>query len=814
MGKSFAEATRKTTSDVDSELDLDFLPDEGNEDPLDTITGFPSDPANAHLHAGQGSMLMGPRPTSSMHQSQLNILQRTEHAPGPESHEIVRHPSAGLTIKHSTLSRAFVRTITRLGRWKRVLNPKTGPRPNSMGSMGPCGASASAFDIDEISEARDLLTSQSELQKYLGIVTTVPPKVVLPAAPVTSPAVTISADPLGAADTANLQTTTDTEDVHDTDVLDTHEPNVTDSDLANPIPVVTLDEAQETTTFDAASPARDDDQTSLQHEIDFLREPRRAESFRSTSTDSFGEPLTTDRTFPGHHNQWGIDVMSIDDMDFSDTSSMLPPEDPAFPPGLRKPVRKLPNRREFEFVRRSEASSMGITSHESLRDSVASTQSESAPNSAGGMPGPLQKWQMKSLQQTFENISNDEEDSGDVEAALRRLEGQINPKVVQENAEKVDGWVRNIQERLANGDYDYESSMYSEDDVEGFFDEVDQPPLTEDSDTLDAQHADDGQEATLELGPVDSAQTPLASQTSHQVTPPGGATNGKPHVEDAIPLEILNSRMPPSPDASTTVLINPTIETVLSTKFVNPEGARIHRSFVMNFTAETIAAQFAMIDRELFMGVKFEELVTEEWAECEDITVYDWTTYLKERATWKAESRHAEKCTALAAVRARFNLIVSFVISEVVLTSPSERPNVVAKFIRIAWVSVSILSQTLSLHLVIVQKSYSMSNFNTLTAIITALQNDWITRAMRKPGWSRIPMFENRVYRDLKQFTVPGDDFKFVRQVIDSIVDRKPLDESTRAASVISTGDSQGGKSRGATDTKAVPSHCVPFIGA
>jgi hypothetical protein len=67
-----------------------------------------------------------------------------------------------------------------------------------------------------------------------------------------------------------------------------------------------------------------------------------------------------------------------------------------------------------------------------------------------------------------------------VEDALRRLEGQINPKVLQERAEKVDGWVRTMQQRMVDGDYDDGRSALSKQEIERFIDELD--PLTSDPD--------------------------------------------------------------------------------------------------------------------------------------------------------------------------------------------------------------------------------------------------------------------------------------------------------------------------------------------
>lgn len=93
------------------------------------------------------------------------------------------------------------------------------------------------------------------------------------------------------------------------------------------------------------------------------------------------------------------------------------------------------------------------------------------------------------------------------------------------------------------------------------------------------------------------------------------------------------------------------------------------------------------------MGVKFEELVLDDWAGTEEIDILDWTVYLKDRARFKAEHRFPEKTSALAGVRARFNLTANFVISEIILTQPSERPMIVGKFVRIAWVSVALTLQ-------------------------------------------------------------------------------------------------------------------------
>jgi len=324
---------------------------------------------------------------------------------------------------------------------------------------------------------------------------------------------------------------------------------------------------------------------------------------------------------------------------------------------------------------------MGIISHESLRDSVSSAVSETSPTtSINAGPQPIKRWQMKSLQQTFEDMSNNSDDKGGVEAALRRLEGQINPQILQENTEKVNGWVRNLQERMTSGDY--ENSIFSEDEVEDFIDEVDATPPLSAVDCASEEVAGNGNDIDEESKGAN--HTPMLTQSTHQLsTPPSidvSLDDSQTLVEEAVPVEILQSRM----STAASPPLNPTI------KFTAPTASRTHRSFILSFSAEQLALHLTMIDRELFMSIKFEELVTGEWLECEEIDILDWAQYLKDRARWKAESRYAHKTTALAAVRARFNLMVAFVNAEVVLTPPNERSSVVSKFIRIAWVCCSI----------------------------------------------------------------------------------------------------------------------------
>jgi hypothetical protein len=287
---------------------------------------------------------------------------------------------------------------------------------------------------------------------------------------------------------------------------------------------------------------------------------------------------------------------------------------------------------------------------------------------------------------------SDDDEGGGVEAALRRLEGQINPQKRQQNASKVDGWIKHIQERLAARDY----SNGDPDSEEGE-DEMEEPDW--DAASATSNGLEDISEnvqiitvaapQTLNVGGADRttlATTPLATQTTHRIltptpTSPIDIQGSKPAAIDGPPVVEYRPR------SSTRLSLSEPNRISVSFGLRQPGAPKPHRSFILTFRAETLVEHFSMIDRELFMSIKFEELVSPEWASCEEVNVLDWMQFLKDRVQWKAESLWPQKTTALAAVRARFNLIANFTASEVVLTQHSERALVVGKFIRIAWVS-------------------------------------------------------------------------------------------------------------------------------
>lgn len=675
LGEKFAEAIFK--NEDDSDIDLDFVPDDrvsiflGNGEPSNSYafgsTAVVSPPRGGAIPSASAALLQQPL--------QRNILQQSRASISVSAADTLTAQNLPpITSHHGALSRAFVKTIGRLGRWKRVLNSR---QTADTGIAVP--ANVSAFDL-ELSATGDLLTVRGGVEQYL--------KMIEPQAPRTP--VHANAD-LKVLTPQELSTTASpSEETQEGARASETEILLSSSQALRSVTEVTEEEEDTEKTMLASRPV-----SLADSRISSL-------SARTHSTESFGSILTSKSKVNSVVAQvqarppWRFDVVSIDDLELSDTSSNAH-ESPPGPPGLRRVLRKLPLRREFEFVRRSvqSVSSMGIRS----RDSIASENSAVSSASLGGRLGTnIQQWQVNAI---VDSLSENGEDGG-VEDALRRLEGQINPQRRKEKAEKVDGWVRAIQERMAAGDFGNERPLFFDEDED------------EDEDYAIDQHETGSVRRSVQLNASAIPGTPsqltvasaqddyfgsATSETLHISTPPNEPLDGsgptsspktndaKPVPEDAVPLEILQSRVgskqatsycPPSRGPP---LTSPS-------KILPAPGRKSHRCWILNFKVDVLIHHFAMIDRELFLGVKPEELILDDWMSCQEVDVLDWAQYLKDRARWKAESRCTEKTSALAAVRGRFNLMSNFVISEVILTHPNERHTLVAKFIRLAIVSV------------------------------------------------------------------------------------------------------------------------------
>ncbi|KAA1474168.1 ras GEF [Dentipellis sp. KUC8613] len=798
------------TFSIDSDLDLDFIVDESNgavpNGSFDTAVNPQLTSQGDRNRTASVSLTLLQQP---LHQT---ILQ---HRQSTTVNSAIAQTPATLPVHHNALSRALVNTIGRLGRWKRVLQSRS-----SVSTPAGAYADVSAFDL-ELTAKRDLLMVKGGVEQYLKMIDAEAPRPVPvdPAGPSTSTAAaTICSDGKPPAPSAEVAPApqADEEATPIVETVDAKDDGDAQSLASVPEASVESEESGHT-SLPAESSA-----TPVQ--VSLLSTPRAPSSAGSSGSSSYGVPISPrpsqdSSTFDrpgGWPHSWQPEVVSVDELDLSDTSSEM--SNPSAPPGLKKPARRLPLRRDFEFVdrNRDSVSSMGLTSHES----ITSGQSSAVSSMGGGLGSTIQQWQVDAL---VDSLSDDDE-AGDVVDALRRLEGHMNPQKQRQKASKVDQWVKTMRSRIETGDHGDEEPRYSSDLSDGGDEDEDeeasQSHHTDISGTQSlgwyqseppssVNHSRNGstQSRPSSVARVSQSMSNGTTTAPSDPTPSVSASTGpsiadanKPPVEDAVPLEILQSRVSVSPaqSQSPTAPNSPPGTNPTLAKFGHPAGQpmpRSHRSFVHGHSAAELAQHFSVIDRELFLGVKFEELTSDEWrGTADDANILDWGQFLRERARWKAEGRSGAKTSALVAARGRFNLVANFVLSEIVLTHPAERPALVGKFIRIAW------------------KCYTFNNFATLVAIIAGLHTEWVQKAMHK-SWHRVNVYNVRMLKDLAQFVDSNDDFVHMRNAVDAMADWKPAGPPSVSEDVASNKGSTAKSKAGSEPKPQKPPACVPFLG-
>ncbi|OJT12320.1 hypothetical protein TRAPUB_11095 [Trametes pubescens] len=776
--------------------------------------------------------------------------QNPSHGPGAGAVPPQAHANAALSpFPHNTISRVFVNTIGRLGRWKRVLNSRPPIQPPLT-----AGVDVSAFDV-EANETGDLLMVKGGVEQYLRMVESqlnyeYEMGAQRPSMMSTMSTVVSMSSPPPKPSLSLPQSPRSPEHV-------LRQPVAAVPETAAPGP---LEDVSPATNSEGALAESYFPPPPHYEESVAEAEPRPSTSSYA-SEDTASLQITTNRE-PMLPKTQELDVVSIDDLDLSDLSSDEHLE-VAAPPGLglKKTTRRLPTRRDFEFVRQSmdSVSSMGIRTRESMfsqdTSSIISSSSEVVSNGGeedGG--GPIQAWHINAI---IDSLSDDDE-TGDVEAALRRLEGQINQDQQRAKQSKVDQWIQSMQQRRGGALFSSRESVNEEDadaDASGSDEDYGQverrrfsgesainisaglsaasPPLSSRSsfasmsqpastDASASASASDSVPASASASTSGSAGPSAPSAASERLgplaldmlqTPPahndGFSDNGaltpvsdaKPHVEDAVPLEILQSRVPSRPSTSggpsSKDALTPQPSAGLPPPPSMPTMLKRHHSFILNYRSETLIQHLSMIDRELFLNISFQELITSHAiGSAEDANVLDWAQFLRDRARLTAEGRGGSKTSALTAVRGRFNLVANFVTSEIVLTHPSERAMVINKFIRLAW------------------KAYCLKNFNALVAIIAGLHSEWVAKA-KQQAFNKVGAWESRMLRDLTDWTSPMGDFKHIRQTVDSLAEAKSMPPGAQDTTAKSPdGQTNGSRSRAASDSKPpTPPACIPFIG-
>ncbi|CAG8518513.1 14908_t:CDS:2, partial [Gigaspora rosea] len=222
-----------------------------------------------------------------------------------------------------------------------------------------------------------------------------------------------------------------------------------------------------------------------------------------------------------------------------------------------------------------------------------------------------------------------------------------------------------------------------------------------------------------------------------------------------------------------------------------------YKSFILSYRSEAIAKQFCLIERDLLMQVRWEELVQVSWINNSDVEKDSNAQEIRKEAkkNVKGKSKEVESDTdeekvhvrpikdgGVDKVIERFNQTIDWVATEIILThSLEDRVRVIEKFIRIA------------------QKCLQLSNFATLNQILLGLQSPPVERLRRT--WSRVRVSERRTLKELNDYISPFDNWKIVRDAMCQIVEDSSVIKDTTKQ-----------RRRRSSDVKKVNTGCIPFL--
>ncbi|CUM67998.1 uncharacterized protein PRCAT00005712001 [Priceomyces carsonii] len=203
------------------------------------------------------------------------------------------------------------------------------------------------------------------------------------------------------------------------------------------------------------------------------------------------------------------------------------------------------------------------------------------------------------------------------------------------------------------------------------------------------------------------------------------------------------SELEEQPDEQSPQMILDTYD--LSTDLLKVENVmdnRHHISFVLGIDSKTLARHFTAIEKDLLQEIDWKELIELKWNK-ELIPVNSWLEIIVNDDYYKANK-------GVSLVIARFNLMVNWIISEILLTSSQkERINLTSRFIHIA------------------QNCYVFQNFSTLMQIILALSSEKIQKL--KNTWKNLPPGDILMLKNLEELSSPIKNFLKIRLAINQI---------------------------------------------
>lgn len=277
------------------------------------------------------------------------------------------------------------------------------------------------------------------------------------------------------------------------------------------------------------------------------------------------------------------------------------------------------------------------------------------------------------------NDSEDEDEPGDVEAALRRLEGQVDHEKQRSNAQKVERYLKISEEAKANGGYIY-GDMDEESDEEN-------PSSSRPVSSAISLALDSATGVTTQSGSVEVAAEKLPQDLDATVLPPTVPqcvqSESSLTVPDSVEGTAVGKRtlqrkssMRRFFGSTMSVSLWPTSSTHIKNTKSKAVQVPAYRSFILSHKIEALARHFCIIERDLLEKVTWQELIGATWRERLEIEeVMDWDSFMKIRAKLNSDAQghglfpssavaQTKRVGDVQTIIHRFNLMCRWIASE------------------------------------------------------------------------------------------------------------------------------------------------------
>lgn len=217
-----------------------------------------------------------------------------------------------------------------------------------------------------------------------------------------------------------------------------------------------------------------------------------------------------------------------------------------------------------------------------------------------------------------------------------------------------------------------------------------------------------------------------ANQTQEDRNPP--TPDPSPITQTAEP--ILDS----APVAYNQTIMLPSNSGCASTS--SPRTSQ-HMCFILAYASETLAEQFTIVEKDALNEIDWRDLVDMRWHH-KSLQILNWVEYLR-----------TQDPTGIDLVTARFNIVVKWALSEIVMTQNiEERATTIVKYIHVA------------------QQCRKVHNYATLLQLTIALTSIDCTRLTKT--WAMVPAAEKKILQDLETLVTPRRGFYNLRKEMES----------------------------------------------